>query len=247
MRNLKSSLVALVLCATPILALAADFPNLPLSKKIDLKFTASVGGQEQKGALSVAAGTVVKVAWTSVAAGCLSNFKDAVLPSVGSFEGTIPATPASRAIILTCYDVGNAQTSRIQVNVVKPDIAVSTVSLSGAEAVTGKRGVYRAGSHLSLKAEVRNLGKLPITAPFTVAYQWSRDGKTETGWLTLAEKQISALSVGSTASVPEYIWTAGVNDPTTYYFRVIADSGNSMGESNERNNSKAVSGSYKFE
>jgi len=119
----------------PVVARAQDLVAgvIPTGKGT-IVLTAQVGGFAGKGgAVSAPPGADITLAWTLGGGwtGCLSNWQEGVITGSGLTTRTINAqeTKTSFNLVLTCYKLGQAQTAKVIVNVVKPDLSI--VSFTG--------------------------------------------------------------------------------------------------------------------
>ncbi|OHA21394.1 MAG: hypothetical protein A2849_00150 [Candidatus Taylorbacteria bacterium RIFCSPHIGHO2_01_FULL_51_15] len=133
--------VAAMMFVFPALAsadTAEDFGSIPSSPAGKVTLSVQMGTAVSKGnVVNVPAGTPITLVWTVPTGwkGCWSNWQSAAITASGSLRGNIPAGQARRAFILTCFGVGQSQTVALTVNVVKPDLTVS--SFTGSATAVG--------------------------------------------------------------------------------------------------------------
>lgn len=240
MKNKIISVATGVLFAFPAVVFAATFPG-PFStiSSVNLKASILVDGQTVKSPALVGAGKDFTISWASENRGrCMSNWSDSLLSSTGMTTGSITA---NRAFVITCFGPGAAQTVKLQVNVGTTDLSVSSFSAVGLK-TSKKRGFYTAGPY-TLKASVRNGGKLGTSNPVRVRFEESSNGTT--GWIASGEVVLPLLKGSSTTKIPnlERTGNAGVD---TRYYRVCVDTERKVDETNEDNNCSKVIGPYSF-
>lgn len=237
-----ASRLGLLLVGTlmPFLAFATPFPApLPTIKQVGLQLSVQVGGKSVKSPAVVAANTDFSVAWKSQGVGCVGDWTGDTLPPTGSVSGSITA---NRTFIVTCFGRGAAQSAKAQVNVGVADLTVSSFSAAGLKGAKGQRGTFTAGP-FTLKASVRNFGKLPIATPFKVKLQESENGTSN--WTSAAEQTVPALGGGATLRLDEWPRQGNAGAATRHY-QVCVDTENKVSESKEDNNCSKVLGPYSF-
>ena len=231
------ALVALAL-SFPTLAFAAVFPT-PLStvRAVNLKATLQVDGVPVKSPAVVGANADFTIVWSSQGVGCVSNWSPDTLPASGSSVGSITE---NRQFVITCYGRGAAQSANLQVNVGVTDLSIPSLAITNLRKVK-TAGTYVADAH-TLKATLRNLGKLAAAVPFRVQFELSNDGSTN--WVALGDYAVAGLAGSATAAL-EHEWhsTAGV---AKVYLRACADKTEKVAESNETNNCSRILGPYAF-
>ena len=221
----------------------AEFGDpIPTVKSVGLKIAVQINGKQVKLPATVAEDGDFTIIWTTVpntATGCISNWSSATLPPSGSSVGSIKK---SRSFVITCYGRGAAQSATMQMNVGTADLVVSSFSAVGLKAAKGQKGKYLA-LPFTLKASVRNTGKLPVGTAFLIKYMESDNGTT--GWITSGERTIPEIKGSGTLAIEELPrqGNAGVD---ARYYQVCVDSGKDIHETREDNNCSKVLGPYSF-
>ncbi len=230
----------------PILVFAVVFPPpLGTVRSVGLRLSVLVAGQEVKSPILVPANTDFTLAWKSEGTACLSNWTavDVTLPASGSSVGSLTIGTLNRPFVITCYGRGAAQTATVQVTVGVTDISVASFSIVGLK--NGKeRGAYIEGSY-TLKASLRNLGKLPTATPFKIKYNIATNAEMTTGLRNIGEIWIGGIGGGSSKQMDPFGWQS-TPSADSLYFQMCADTASAIAESVEDNNCSRVLGPYKF-
>lgn len=225
----------------------ASFESFPVVKAVNLKATIQIAGAPVKSPVVIAAEKEFTIVWKSAGNGCISNWDEELLPASGSAVG---AVSKSRALVITCYGRGAAQTATLQVNVGVADLSIGAFSVTGLKAAKGKKGFYLTGSGgeddhapFILKATVKNLGKLPVGKSFKVEYLESTDGLDS--FVSIVERTVDNIGSGSTLALEEIPRLGNPNGDKSYY-KVCVDAEEEVEESKEDNNCSKVLGPYSF-
>lgn len=261
---LKYGLLSLIVFVLPLFASAATFESAkPPLKSVRLQLSYN-GKPLTSGTLSVAKGTDAKLSWTTFEGtkGCVNNW-DSQTGATGTSEGEFID---SRYFIITCYGIGTAQTAKLRVNVVYPDLSVSSVKINGLVPVmTGdgskvKKNTYKKSDGvapaLKINVTIRNTGG--ISSPVSlVAYELGiKDDEGTIGKGAVASGLSVPVITKGGSSVIDIPISAGATAGTAYssglYYRVIVDSGKTVeegpaGSSKETNNISRWFGPFMFE
>lgn len=131
----------------------------------------------------------------------------------------------------------------MQVNVGFTDLAVPTFSIIGLKR-TKVSDTYVEGP-FTLKAAIRNLGKLGNQSAFKVKYILAFSSDMKTSPRTIGELTINGIGGAQSKTLEEFPWSS-TPDEHTAYLQVCADTGGAVAEQDEANNCSKVLGPYKF-
>lgn len=219
-----------------------QFPDpFPTIKSVGLQASIQIGGVSVKLPVTVAGGSAFTVVWKSSGTGCVANWSGAVpLPPTGSATGSIIT---SRPFVITCFGRGAGQSKSMQVNVGVTDLAVPTFTIAGLKrARTG--GTYLEGPY-TLKATIKNLGKLPNATAFKVKYKVAKSADMTVSPLTIGEITVNGITSSQSKVLEAFPWASTPSaDPS--YFQICADAEAKITEPSETNNCSKVLGPYKF-
>ena len=252
MTSIKYGLLSLVVLVVPLFASADGggfLTDIPASLK-SVQLQLSLGGKPlTKGTINVAQNMAAQLNWTTAQGtkGCVNNWDTQTSPS-GSSQGNFTT---SRYFIITCYGLGSAQTAKLRVNVVYPDLTITSLKISGLEPVMvagkAKKNTYKAKNPAyTLHASIKNTGALPVTRGFKVGFEHSTDKKVFTA-MTDMTKDVSSLEK-NTPLIVNASRNEGSQPTTAHYFRAFVDSETDVGEgTREDNNYSRVIGPFFFE
>ena len=251
MKNiLKYAFLSLAVLAMPLFASAVFTSPATTPPLRSVKLQLSYNGTPLKSAtLNVAKGTIAELSWKTAEGtkGCVNNWSSLTDPA-NSSKGTFTE---SRYFIITCYGIGTAQTAKLRVNIVSPDLSVSSVKLAELQSI--KKNTYKAGG-FKINATVKNVGGL-ASGPFLVASEWGKknsEGTIVGGNIATSEAQsVQTLGKGGsvTISIPVSAGsTVGKPQYSDVYYRIVVDSANTVDEeTKENNNSSKWFGPFNFE
>ncbi len=244
---LQSLAIFVLTFVFPVGASAFNANPTPELKKIDLVLL--VNSVPVKGALSLEKGAKIVITWSSAGKGCLNNWDGSITASdpVGS-EGILNE---SRSLVITCYGLGIAQTLKVRLNVVSPDLIVSNLIIDAIEPVTAagkiKPNTFKAkdvGAY-TLHATIKNAGLLDVKKPFKVKFSAGlKDASGKINFAEMESKTIQSLAKGAVVTV-DLPRAATAQKTNAYYFQAIVDSDNVIDEGTKETNnaSKTLGGS----
>lgn len=196
----------------------------------------------------------VELKWTTneKAKGCVNNWGSSTEKS-GTVKGN---TMTSRPFVITCYGVGAGQTAKVTVNIVKPDVSASGLTIKGMVKKAGSEYfAYSAAnptgtSNGVLAATIKNAGKLPISGA-TYAFQYSTAGKGDgANWMDGAVTPTSGAIPSTLAAGKSFkatgTWQPGATSGTSYHIRVCVRVPSGVIEGNTANNCSNAVGPYSF-
>ncbi len=230
-----------VLAQVPLAIDPFPDPFFPTIKSVGLKASVEIGGAPVKLPATVAAGSAFSVVWKSSGTGCVANWSGALpLPPTGSATGSLTV---SRPFVITCFGRGAAQSAKMQVNVGVTDLIVPTFSITGLKRAKVK-DTYLEGP-FTLKATIKNLGKLANPSSFKVKYVRSLSADMKTSPLTIGEITINGIGSSQSRTMDVFPW-ASTPSADSSYFQVCADTAEAIAEPSETNNCSKVLGPYTF-
>jgi uncharacterized repeat protein (TIGR01451 family) len=156
-----------------------------------------------------------------------------------SITVTLMATAASAGSVTTNALVSAAENDPDTAN---NNASTTTSVVSGADLIPVALSVSRSGGNLLINDRVKNQG-ITAAGTFAVGYYISSDEIYQADSdLFLCSRTVAALAAGASDPATGTIRTTCAIPPLpygTYYLVTVADSGNSVIESNETNNSRA--------
>lgn len=223
----------------------ADFPApFPLLKSVNLVL--KVNGAVAKSTITVQKGDQVEVTWSSAGKGCVNNWDSSTAPSDNVGYGNI--LNANRLLVITCYGLGTAQTTKVQVNVGTPDLSAASFKITNLASVPKKTGEYYAANidsrtALTLSGTVKNSGKLNV-AGATYEFQYSSNGGTT--WFGFGKTPLPTPFKPGTNQNVSYIWSPGADKDAVYITQLCTFVPASMTDGNSKNDCTTPSKSMKF-
>ena len=178
-------------------------------------------------------------------------------PAGGTTRTTcpIPSVPARSYYVIAVADSGSTVAESNETNNTRP----ASVSITGVDLLPTAITASKSGSNaVSVSDTVKNQGSSNSSGSFTIRYYLSTDTTYQSGTdIALARssdgtgtcyRTVNSLSAGSNSSVSNKTCykPGGAVNGVNYYVIVVDDTGNTVSEYNESNNSRPTTGTINW-